>query len=152
VNWFVPRGGELFSAKHAVESLNSERSSTALAPSLVHTEDDAASLAVARSAAWIAQIEELVGVSKSGDLEAAKTASDPSEELSLDAPPGCTKASFVSESGDDRLTIEFVPIGVTAAWTRAVLLACVVSGAAFATWFAERQTNKSKEKHQSTPA
>ena len=151
-NWSIPHADELLAAKCAVQTLNTQGSSTSLAPSLVPTEDDAASLAIARSAAWIAQVGELAGTSKASELESAKAASDPSEPSLPDAARDCTTASFVSESGDDRLTVEFVPVGLTAGGTRAVLLACVVSVAGLATWLADKRMRKSQENHQSTTA
>jgi hypothetical protein len=137
-NWFVPRASELLSAQRAVQALNTQSSNVASSTPRVHAEDDPAALAVARSAGWIAHVEELATAAKIGEPKAADRATNPPDASLREPVPGCTTTSFVSESGDNRLSIEFVPVGLTAGKTRAILLAIVICVAGLSLRFSGR--------------
>jgi hypothetical protein len=137
-NWFVPRIRELLAAERAVEALRVQSSGAEVTPALVHSEDDPASLAVASSQAWIAQVEELAaGLPISEDTTIGAAAGLFDESLG-EALPGIQRASYVSQGNENQLKIELVPIGVAAGETRISLLVLIVGLASVAIWFVGR--------------
>jgi hypothetical protein len=137
-NWLLPRVQELLSAKEIVENGRNSAINLESMRAIVHSDDDPATLAIARSEAWIAKMEEYTTEPPNG-IDLGKNATKtPHNDLSDEALPGCETTSFVSQGNGNRLKIEFVPLGLTAGETRASLTALIVGLAGIAIWVAGR--------------
>jgi hypothetical protein len=138
-NWFIPRATELLSAQRRVQMLRSQADNSESHPSQVQTDDDPATLAVARSVAWLTQAKEWVGGLATGHDRASEPTAISSSQLLTDVVLGQATANFISEGGADQLAVEFLPVGLTMAETRMGLLAIIVTVAALSIWLIDRK-------------
>src|SRR5262249_9144200 len=69
LNWFIPRANELREAQRAVNALSSQTLDVNSPPSLVRVGDDPATLALHRSAAWIADVEAMAGAPQQDETQ-----------------------------------------------------------------------------------
>jgi hypothetical protein len=137
-NWLSPRVVELRSAQHIVQTLAAQNSNTGAAPARVQAEEDPASLAVARSTKWLAGIEGKAVTPQLGQSKLVEENFELSDDFGDDQSHDCKTVSFASESGEDQLTVDWVPGGMTAGESRMVFLAGVLCVTGIAYWLVGR--------------